>query len=152
MFVARRARHALFGLIFVASGAAGLVYELAWVRQLYEVFGSTIHSVTTVVAAYMGGLGLGAWLLGRRADRIGRPAMLYGVLELAIGVFGLASPWVMRGVGAAYIEVARGLAPGLWVGTAIKFGFAFVVLLIPTFLMGGTLPVLTRAFAGDRND
>ena len=152
MFVARRARHALFGLIFVASGAAGLVYELAWVRQLYEVFGSTIHSVTTVVAAYMGGLGLGAWLLGRRADSIGRPAMLYGVLELAIGVFGLASPWVMRGVGAAYIEVARGLAPGLWVGTAIKFGFAFVVLLIPTFLMGGTLPVLTRAFAGDRND
>ena len=149
---ARRARHALFGLIFVLSGAAGLVYELVWVRDLYEVFGSTIHSVTTVVAAYMGGLGLGAWLLGWRADALTRPARLYGVLELAIGLFGLASPWALRGVGAVYLDVARTLAPGLWMGTAIKFVFAFVVLLIPTFLMGGTLPVLTRAFAGDRSD
>jgi spermidine synthase len=152
MAAARRARHALFGLIFVVSGAAGLVYELVWVRELYQVFGSTIHSVTTVVAAYMGGLGLGAYVLGRRADRHPRPAAFYGVLEVAIGLFGLASPWVLQGVGAAYLGVARALAPGLWIGTAIKFVFAFAVLLVPTFLMGGTLPVLTRAFAGDRSD
>jgi predicted membrane-bound spermidine synthase len=149
---ARPARHALFGLIFVLSGAAGLVYELIWVRQLYQVFGSTIHSVTTVVAAYMGGLGLGAWVLGRRVDRHARPAMLYGLLEIAIGLFGLLSPWVTAGIGAVYLGVARALVPGLWVATAIKFVFAFVVLLIPTFLMGGTLPVLTRAFARDRSD
>ena len=149
---ARRARHTLFGLIFILSGAAGLVYELIWVRQLYQFFGSTIHSVTTVVAAYMGGLGLGAYVLGRRADRQANPAALYGALELGIGVFGLLSPWVLRGIGAAYLALARGLAPGLWAGTAIKFGFAFVVLLVPTFLMGGTLPVLTRAFARDRSD
>ncbi len=149
---ARRARHALFGLLFILSGAAGLIYELIWVRQLYQVFGSTIHSVTTVVADYMGGLGLGAWVLGRRADRQANPALLYGVLELAIGVFGLASAWVMQGVGAAYLALARAATPGLWTGTAIKFVFAFLVLLVPTFLMGGTLPVLTRAFAGDRSD
>ena len=149
---ARQLRHALFGLIFVVSGAAGLTYELIWVRQLYQVFGSTIHSVTTVVAAYMGGLGLGAWVLGRRVDRQARPAVLYGALEVAIGVFGLLSPWIMPGIGAAYLGVARALEPGLWAGTAIKFVFAFVVLLVPTFLMGGTLPVLTRAFARDRSD
>ncbi|HVO36138.1 MAG TPA: fused MFS/spermidine synthase [Gemmatimonadales bacterium] len=149
---ARRARHALFGLIFILSGAAGLVYELIWVRQLYQFFGSTIHSVTTVVAAYMGGLGLGAYVLGRRADRHPNPAALYGLLELAIGVFGLSSPWVLRGIGAGYLALARHLAPGLWVGTGIKFVFAFIVLLVPTFLMGGTLPVLTRAFARDRSD
>ncbi len=152
MIPAQRARHALFGLIFVLSGAAGLVYELIWVRQLYQFFGSTIHSVTTVVAAYMGGLGLGAYVLGRRADRHANPASLYGRLELAIGLFGLASPWVLRGIGAAYLALARGLAPGLWAGTGIKFVFAFAVLLVPTFLMGGTLPVLTRAFARDRSD
>ncbi len=152
MIAARNARHALFGLIFVLSGAAGLVYELIWIRQLYQVFGSTIHSVTTVVAAYMGGLGLGAYVIGRRADRHARPERLYGVLELAIGIFGLASPWVMHGIGAAYLGVARALAPGLWAATAIKFLFAFGVLLVPTFLMGGTLPVLTRAFAGDRSE
>ena len=152
MTAARQARHALFGLIFVVSGAAGLVYELVWVRQLYDVFGSTIHSVTTVVAAYMGGLGLGAFVLGRRADRHPRPAVFYGLLEIAIGLFGLASPWVLRGVGAAYLAFARAAAPGLWTGTAVKFVFAFAVLLIPTFLMGGTLPVLTRAFARDRSE
>src|SRR5256886_12661766 len=58
-----------YSLLFFFSGATGLVYELLWVRILYQAFGSTIQSVTTVVAAYMGGLGLGAWLLGRRADR-----------------------------------------------------------------------------------
>jgi spermidine synthase len=149
---ARRARHALFGLIFVLSGAAGLIYELIWVRQLYQVFGSTIHSVTTVVAAYMGGLGLGAWILGRRADRHAHPVLLYGLLEIAIGVFGLLSPWLTQGIGTVYLGVAHAMRPGLWAGTAIKFVFAFVVLLVPTFLMGGTLPVLTRAFARDRSD
>src|SRR2546426_3655725 len=63
-----------FAFLFFLSGATGLVYELLWVRLLYQAFGSTIQSVTTVVAAYMGGLGLGAWLLGRRADRHPRPA------------------------------------------------------------------------------
>ena len=68
MSAARGARRAAFGLLFFLSGAAGLVYELVWVRELYQFFGSTIHSVTTVVAAYMGGLGLGAWYLGARGD------------------------------------------------------------------------------------
>src|SRR5258708_9168172 len=82
----------LYSILFFLSGATGLVYELLWVRVLYQSFGSTIQSVTTVVAAYMGGLGLGAWLFGRRADRHAKPAALYGWLEIAIGGVGLASP------------------------------------------------------------
>ena len=124
------------------------MYELVWTRDLYQFFGSTIHSITTVVAAYMGGLGLGAYVLGRRADRMANPARLYGYLEIGIGIFGLASAWVLHLVGVSYLGVARLLAPGLWLGSAIKFVVAFTVLLVPTFLMGGTLPVLTRAFAG----
>ena len=146
---ARQGRRALFGLLFLLSGAAGLVYEQLWIRELQHFFGSTIHSITTVVAAYMGGLGLGAWFLGKRADRHHNPALLYGILEIAIGVFGLLSPLVFKGIGAAYLGVAASLSPGLWLATAIKFVFAFAVMLIPTFLMGGTLPILTRAFAGD---
>jgi spermidine synthase len=96
----------------------------------------------------MGGLGLGAYVLGRLADRRANPARLYGFLEIGIGIFGLASAWVLHLVGLSYLGVARVLAPGLWLGSAIKFAFAFTVLLVPTFLMGGTLPVLTRAFAG----
>jgi spermidine synthase len=140
-----------YSLLFFLSGATGLVYELLWVRLLYQSFGSTIQSVTTVVAAYMGGLGLGAWLLGRRVDRHPRPAALYGRLEILIGLFGLVSPLVLWLAQQAYIALAHGLPPGSGVSVALRFGLAGLVLLIPTTLMGGTLPVLTRAFtAADR--
>src|SRR5207237_10083088 len=92
--------------LFLLSCATGLIYELLWLRVLDQSFGSTIQSVTTVVAAYMGGLGLGAWLFGRIVDRTDRPAVLYGRLEIAIGVFGVLSPLVL------------GLAHCLYLGTA----------------------------------
>src|SRR5438034_8577443 len=142
-----------YSLLFFLSGATGLVYELLWVRVLYQTFGSTIQSVTTVVAAYMGGLGLGAWLLGRRADRDPRPAALYGMLEIAIAVFGLISPLVLGLAHRLYLGVAGALQLTGAVSVALRFGLAVLVLLVPTTLMGGTLPVLTRAFMGsDRAD
>src|SRR5467141_2638781 len=145
-----RSRPALtYGFLFFLSGATGLVYELLWVRVLYQTFGSTIQSVTTVVAAYMGGLGLGAWLFGRRVDRTPRPAVLYGRLEIAIGVFGILSPLVRGLAHAIYIGTAGSLALGGGASVALRFGLAAVVLLIPTTLMGGTLPVLTRALMGE---
>src|SRR6266850_582206 len=145
-----RSRPALtYGVLFFLSGATGLIYELLWVRVLYQSFGSTIQSVTTVVAAYMGGLGLGAWLLGRIADRSPRPAVLYGWLEIAIGVFGAISPLVLALAQRLYIGTAGSLALGGGASVALRFGLAAVVLLIPTTLMGGTLPVLTRALMGE---
>src|SRR5437867_1068478 len=139
-----------YTFLFFLSGATGLIYELLWVRVLYQSFGSTIQSVTTVVAAYMGGLGLGAWLLGRRADRSPRPAVLYGWLEIAIGVFGIISPLVLALAHWAYIGIAGALGlEGGAVTVALRFGLAALVLLIPTTLMGGTLPVLTRALMGE---
>jgi spermidine synthase/MFS family permease len=142
-----------YSLLFFLSGATGLVYELLWVRVLYQTFGSTIQSVTTVVAAYMGGLGLGAWLLGRRADRHETPAALYGWLEVAIGLFGLASPLVLALTHRVYVGTAAALALDGAASVALRFVLAGAVLLIPTTLMGGTLPVLTRAFTGaDRSE
>src|SRR2546422_1098460 len=137
-----------YSLLFFLSGATGLVYELLWVRVLYQTFGSTIQSVTTVVAAYMGGLGLGAWLLGRRADRDARPAALYGMLEIAIAVFGLFSPFVLGLAHRLYLGVAGALQLTGAISVALRFGLAVLVLLVPTTLMGGTLPVLTRTFMG----
>src|SRR5947199_6955970 len=133
-----------YSLLFFFSGATGLVYELLWVRILYQTFGSTIQSITTVVAAYMGGLGLGAWLLGRKADRHPRPAALYGWLEIAIGAFGLASPFVLSLAHRVYIGTAGTLALGSAASVALRFGLAALVLLVPTTLMGGTLPALTK--------
>jgi len=138
-----------YSFLFFLSGATGLIYELLWVRVLYQSFGSTIQSVTTVVAAYMGGLGLGAWLFGRRADRSPRPAVLYGGLEIAIGIFGILSPLVLGLAHWVYIGTAGALALGGAASVALRFGLAALVLLIPTTLMGGTLPVLTRALMGE---
>jgi len=139
----------LYSSLFFLSGATGLIYELLWVRVLYQSFGSTIQSVTTVVAAYMGGLGLGAWLFGRIADRTDRPAVLYGRLEIAIGVFGVLSPLVLGLAHWLYLGTAAALALDGSASVALRFGLAAMVLLIPTTLMGGTLPALTRAFTGD---
>ena len=139
----------VYSILFFLSGASGLIYELLWVRVLYQSFGSTIQSVTTVVAAYMGGLGLGAWLFGRIADRSPRPAVLYGWLEIAIGVFGIISPLVLGLAHWIYIGTAGAFALQGGASVALRFGLAALVLLIPTTLMGGTLPVLTRALMGD---
>jgi spermidine synthase len=143
-----------YSLLFFLSGVTGLIYELLWVRVLYQSFGATIQSVTTVVAAYMGGLGLGAWLLGRIADRTSRPAVLYGWLEIGIGAFGVVSPLILGLAHWIYLGIAGGLPAGATggAGGALRFGLAALVLLIPTTLMGGTLPVLTRALMGDDRD
>jgi spermidine synthase len=118
-----------YALLFFLSGATGLVYELLWVRVLYQTFGSTIQSVTTVVTAYMGGLGLGAWLFGRRADRHPRPAALYGVLEIAIAAFGLISPLVLGLAHRLYVGIAGSLPLGDAASMALRFGLAALGLL-----------------------
>ena len=138
-----------YRLLFFLSGATGLIYQLLWVRVLYQTFGSTMQSITTVVAAYMGGLGLGAWLLGRMGDRHPKPAALYGWLEVAIGVFGIISPLVLMLAHKVYVGIAGAIALPTAISIPLRFGLAALVLLIPTTLMGGTLPILTRAFMGD---
>src|SRR2546426_8951084 len=120
-----------YSLLFFLSGATGLVYELLWVRLLYQAFGSTLESVTTVVAAYMGGLGLGAWLLGRRGDRHPRPAALYGRLEIAIGVFGLVSAFVLGLAERVYVRAAGALGLCGGAGAALGCTVAAMALLVP---------------------
>src|SRR5205823_2177102 len=125
-----------YSLLFLLSGATGLVYELLWVRLLYQAFGSTIQSVTTVVAAYMGGLGLGAWWLGRRADRHPNPAALYGRLQRALGrLYGLNTLGAVAGTAlAGFVLIERvGIRLSLW-GTAavnLALGLAALALAAP---------------------
>src|SRR2546428_5739093 len=118
------------------SGATGLVYELLWVRLLYQAFGATIQSVTTVVAAYMGGLGLGAWWFGRRADRHPRPAALYGWLELAIGAFAVLSPLSLTLVRQGHLGLSPRLPAGAPGGGGLRVGFAAPVVGRPPHALG----------------
>src|SRR5881397_3989677 len=86
-------RHrALLYLCFFASGTAGLTLEIVWSKYLSYLLGNSIYGVSTVVAAFLGGLGIGAIVGGRLASRSREPLMLYAGLELAIGILGLASP------------------------------------------------------------
>jgi len=145
-----RSRAALaYRVFFFLSGATGLVYQIVWIRVLYYSFGSTLQSVTTVVAAYMGGLGLGAWLLGSRGDRHPRPTALYGWIEIAVGIYAILSPLILGLAHSIYIGVAGALGLGGAPSIALRFGLAALVLLVPTTLMGATLPIMTRAFMGD---
>ena len=134
----------LLFLCFYLSGAAGLIYQISWVKALSLVFGKTTYAITAVLCAFMTGLALGSWLLGRYAERARHPLRLYGWIELGIALTGLSSLgglWVTRWL---YLQVYEGLVdqPGLLLG--YRFLTSFLVLLIPTTLMGGTYPVVVK--------
>ncbi|MEN6624984.1 MAG: fused MFS/spermidine synthase [Candidatus Sumerlaeia bacterium] len=130
--------------LFLASGAAGLIYEVVWNRVLLNTFGAGLYAVTAVVAAFMAGLALGAWLLGSLGDRMGRPLRLYGALELGVAACGLAAPFVLSRVALIDQPAYRIFGQNFAALTAVRFAVAFGLLMIPTTLMGATLPVMSR--------
>ncbi len=139
--------------LFFLSGAAALIYEVLWARQLGLVFGATTHAASAVLAAYMLGLALGAVLGGRWADRAPNPLRLYGLLEAGIGAAGLALPWAIARLPALYAPLA-GREDGMGAGLALlRFVLALALLLLPTLLMGATFPALVRVLgtAGARS-
>jgi spermidine synthase len=143
----RRTRHllALVNVLFIISGFTGLAYEIVWTRMLVRVFGATSYAVTTVLAAYMGGLALGSYAFGKRIDRGGNPLRVYGALEAGIGLFALVLPFILPAVDALYRAEYAGLEVHPNAMTAVRFVLCFLLLLVPTTLMGGTLPVLSKA-------
>ena len=147
-----RGRLLLAGLFF-ASGAAGLVDQVAWLRYLSLVFGNTTLATATLLAVFMAGLGLGALLFGRWSDRTPRPLVVYALLEVGIGLFAIFSPRLFDGMTAVYIAAERavgGASGSPWSFALLRIGLAAVCLLPPTVLMGGTLPLIVRALRGLR--
>lgn len=139
-------------LLFFASGAAGLTYQVTWARSLGLVFGASHLAIATVLAVFMGGQALGSALFGARADRTERPLRLYALLEFGIGASAFAFLALMKLYPALYAPLAR-LAPesSAWL-TFLRTTFAVAALLVPTTLMGGTLPVLVRFVARREDD
>jgi spermidine synthase len=135
------------GACFFLSGATALIYEVLWLRMLGLVFGHTIFAVTTVLTAFMAGLGLGSWVFGRIADRQARPLRFYGLLEIGVGVLCLLVPVMLPWVETVYRALARGLGLSFLAFSLAQFALILVLLLPPTTLMGATLPVLSRVFA-----
>lgn len=140
--------------LFILSGICGLIYEVAWSKYLALFIGSTAYSHMIVLATYMGGLALGAFYLGRYSDKVQNRLKLYGLLELGIGVYCLAYPFIIDNVGNLFIQIATSFdgTPNRGGMLLLKFLLSFSTLIIPTFLMGGTLPILTKFFTKHIND
>jgi spermidine synthase len=109
------------------------------------VFGATTLAVSTVLAAFMGGLALGSALAGRFAPRITKPVAAYGWMETGIAIYALLVPFLFSGVDNLYALVWQQLQPGFFVFTLLRFALSCLLLLVPTTLMGATLPVLSAA-------
>ncbi len=135
--------------IFVLSGAAGLVYEVVWARQLVLVFGNTTQAVSTILTGFFGGMAIGSWLGGRVADRVRRPLRMYAGLELILVVVVLATPLTFRLIHGAYAWAFTGLEAMPVVLALVRFGLALLALAPATILMGATLPTLTRYLSRD---
>lgn len=146
---ARRLVRAGVIVCFATSGLTSLVLEVVWVRMLGTVFGNTVLASSTVLTAFMLGLAIGSRLLGKLADRIAQPLLLYALLEAAIALYALLFPTIMAAGSGFYIWFYHSCSPGYWTLNFTRLTLSLLTLLVPTLFMGGTLPVLTR-YLGSR--
>lgn len=143
--------HTVLFTCFYLSGAAGLTYQVSWMKALGLVFGQTTYAITAVLCAFMAGLALGSWFWGRYVERARDALRLYGWIELGIAATGLASLggiWLIRWM---YPPVHGVLADSPALLLAYRFLASFLVLLVPTTLMGGTYPVVLK-FLTERSE
>jgi spermidine synthase len=134
------------------GGASALIYEVTWVRLLSLGFGVSVYAVSAVLTAFMGGLALGSWMFGQVAARAaaakpGALLRLYALLQLGAGLCALLAPLMFGWLTALYVWVYREFAPDFYLFNLLRFGLAALVLLLPTTLMGGTLPVMSQLLA-----
>ena len=130
-------RNRLFFLFFL-SGFSALVYQVVWARQLALVFGNTTQAVSAILTIFFAGLAFGSWFFGRLIDRIKRQLLIYGLLELGVGFYAFLTPFLF-----SKLVPLQAFLLLQW-GTASAYFLSFLVLIWPTILIGGTLPVISR--------
>ena len=139
-------------LLYFLSGFSALVYEIVWARMLGLIVGTTVAAWGAVLAAYMGGMAIGAAIGGRFADRASHPLRLFALYETGIGLFGAASPAILHFAQQLFIAVQPFPGTSTATQTITRVIFAGGVLVIPTVLMGGTFPAISRTLlAEDRS-
>ncbi len=136
--------------LFFLSGFAALSYEVLWQRDLGLIFGNTVHAAATVTAIFMGGIALGAYAAGKWAERLKRPIRAFAGLEVAIGLYALMVPLLFSGLRILYRFSYQNVSDALPFLTLVRFVSGVMVLLVPTALMGATLPVLCKGLASQQ--
>jgi spermidine synthase len=132
--------------LFFASGFSGLVYEVVWVRMLHTILGSTTYAVSIVLTAFMSGLAIGSFLAGRWIERKADALKIYAWIEVGIGFFAFLSPIFLNGLNSLYVWMHNQMSLSLQMVSIVRFILSFAVLIVPTALMGATLPVLSKFF------
>ncbi len=136
-------------IIFALSGAAGLIDEIVWSRQLVLVFGNTTQAVSAILTGFFGGMAIGAPIGGRLADRVRSPLRLYGLLEIALAVVVIATPLTFRLINELYRGIYPSLEGSPHALALVRMGLAVLALAPATIMMGATLPSLTRYLTQD---
>lgn len=131
-------------VFFFLSGFSSLVFEVVWERMLQQVFGTTSFALSTLLTAFMGGLALGSWLAGKYADRLERPLRVYGLLEGAIGLYALVVPVALDFLPTIYGAFFDFYLNDFYLFSLLRFAAAFAILIVPTTMMGATLPIVSR--------
>ena len=140
----------LIAVCFLVTGVTGLVYEVVWTRMLILVFGSTLFAATTILTTFMAGFALGSVLFGRMVDKYGRPLLVYGLIALCLGLYCLATPLLFDGIRSVYLILFATRDTSYAAFSLPQFMLSFAGLIVPTTLMGGTLPVLVKYFTRTR--
>ena len=131
--------------LFFLSGTSALIYQVLWLRLLGLVFGVTVYAASTVWAVFMAGLAIGSFLGGRAADRVRRPLVWFGVAEALIGVTALATPAVLEALQHFYASIHASAANSPGTLIAVRLAISFAVLIVPSSLMGATLPLVVKS-------
>jgi spermidine synthase len=134
---------------FFFSGLTGLIYEILWTRMIVKIIGGAPFAVSIVLTVFMAGLGLGSYIASRTVDRIKEPARLvriYGILELAIGAYGLLIPLLLSAFTPLYAVIYNRLFSHFMLYNILTFIGCSIILCIPVICMGATLPILCRFY------
>ncbi len=142
----------MLALCLFASGSAGLIYEVVWVRLFSEVMGHTVYALSAVLTSFLGGLALGAYLAGRWTQRRGATLRLYAGIEVGIAGFAVAMPWLIDACTPVFGMAYRSFGDSFVTYNMVQFLVCGSILLIPTVLMGATLPVVTTLLLSGEED
>lgn len=143
-------KNVIASICFFLSGCAGLIYEVCWIRNASLVFGSTSYALSAVLAIFFLGIALGSYFFGRVSQRTTRPLQLFALMELAVGGLALASPFAFQVLDSVYGIAYRAIGEQFVMLMLVRIVLVSAVLLPPTILMGGTLPLFCRQYVNDR--
>src|SRR3972149_11590377 len=136
-------------IAFVLSGMAALIYQIVWIRPLQFIFGSTVYTVSIIFGAFMLGLALGSFFIGKKIDEIKNLPFAYALLEMGIGLYGVLLLSIFNLLPKIYNSLYF-LHLDFYIFEIMKFLVVFLVLLIPTTLMGATFPVITKFYTREK--